>query len=263
MPRRKDLFLWGAVLTSIALLAGDCASYNMTNPPRSATEQLLLSTSADRALTNADLTIFANQKVFLDTTYFDSYDSKYAMGAIRDTLSRAGALLAADAKSSDIIIEARSGADSIDNSSSLFGIPNMGVPIPLAGSLQIPELAFYKSQKQHAIAKFALLAYANQSRAHIYSSGSLDGKSFNFYHKIFFVSWTTTDIPENKTKPDATEKEEAWHKLYTPENMVFTNTPVATAPPTVLTSTNTLATNAPSAANAPSATNSTNGASGM
>jgi hypothetical protein len=33
------------------------------------------------------------KRVFVDGTYFDSYDSKYVIGAIRDAFTRAGALL--------------------------------------------------------------------------------------------------------------------------------------------------------------------------
>ena len=78
-------------------------------------------------------------------TFIDSYDSKYALGEIRDALSRAGALLEPDAKDADIIIEARAGALSTDGADTLIGIPNTGLPIPLAGTLSIPEVAFYKS----------------------------------------------------------------------------------------------------------------------
>jgi hypothetical protein len=85
----KKIFIAGTFLFSAALLLGGCATNVTTNPARSATEQLLLSTAADRALQSANLTAFANQKVFLDTTYFDSYDSKYVIGtmAIANTFS--------------------------------------------------------------------------------------------------------------------------------------------------------------------------------
>ena len=218
----------GILLVLAALAGGGCASYKLTNPPRSATEQLLLSTAADRALASADLTMFANQKVFLDTTYFDSYDSKYALGEIRDALSRAGALLEPDAKDADIIIEARAGALSTDSSDSLIGVPNTGLPIPLAGTVSIPELAFYKAEKQFAYAKIALLAYANQSRAHIFSSGPLDGKSYNKYHKVLFVSWVFADIPEKQTKPEKAQKDQSWFPQYDAANMP---SPFATANP--------------------------------
>ena len=97
-------------------------------------------------------------------------------------------MLEPDAKGADIIVEARAGALSIDSSDSLIGIPNTGLPIPLAGTVSIPELAFYKAEKQFAYAKIALLAFANQSRTHIFSSGPLAGNSYNKYHKLLFVS---------------------------------------------------------------------------
>jgi hypothetical protein len=199
------IFIAGIFL-AVAALVGGCSSFKMTNPPRSATEQLLLSSAADRALASVDLSVFLNQKVFLDTAYFESYDSKYAIGEIRDALNRAGALLEPDAKSASIIIEVRSGALSIDSEDTLIGVPNIGVPIPLAGTISIPEVALYKSETQFAFAKIALLAYANQSRAHIFSSGPLDGKSYNKNHKILFIAWISTDLPEKQKKPEKAEK---------------------------------------------------------
>src|SRR5271155_4705962 len=156
----KNLFSTGTMLIFALFLFDGCAINNTTNPVRSATEQLLLSTAADHALQSANLKVFENRTVFLDTNYFDSYDSKYALGTIRDALSRAGAILEDSATNSDIIVEVRSGALSIDNSSFLIGIPSIGAPIPLTGAIQTPELAFYKSQKQHSVAKIALLAFA-------------------------------------------------------------------------------------------------------
>src|SRR4051812_13875844 len=99
--------LWIAavpVIFAVFLLNG-CTTAKKTDTSRTATEQLLLSTSADLALHSANLRLFANQKVFLDATYFDSYDSKYALGTIRDALSRAGAILEESASNSDIIVE--------------------------------------------------------------------------------------------------------------------------------------------------------------
>jgi hypothetical protein len=190
-----------ALFALAALLLTGCAVASATNPPRSATEQLLLSTAADRAIYSADLNIFADKKVFLDGTYFDSYDPKYVLGTIRDALSRAGAKLVAKDTDSDIIVEARSGGLSIDASQSFFGLPQTGVPIPLAGVLSIPELALYKSSRQYSYAKLALLAYDTHTRAHVYSSPGMLGKSHNTYYTFLgFIQWTGTDIPEKKRK---------------------------------------------------------------
>jgi hypothetical protein len=218
----QNLFSTGTLLFFAVFLFDGCSTNNTTNPARSATEQLLLSTAANHALQSANLMVFENRKVFLDTNYFDSYDSKYALGTIRDALSRAGAILEDGATNSDIIVEARSGALSIDNSSFLIGIPSIGAPVPLTGAIQTPELAFYKSQKQRSFAKIALLAFARQSRMHIYSSGPLAGKSYDNHYKFFFVSWVSTDIPEKHTKKKA-EQYQSWFPQYDAENIPFTN----------------------------------------
>jgi len=206
MWRREHCAAIGIFLLGVIFFAGGCATSDMTNPPRSVTEQLLLSTAADRAMTKHDFTMFTGKRVFVDSTYFDSYDARYVMGAIRDALSSAGARLVDAVTNSDIIVQARSGGLSIDSSDSLVGIPKMGMPVPLSGALQIPEIAFWKSQKQRSIAKFALLAYENQSREHFYSSGPLMGQAYNNYYKLLgIITWTSTDIPEKK-KPKKHKK---------------------------------------------------------
>jgi hypothetical protein len=197
----KVKFQLTTIAVLAALLATGCSTSVMTNPPRSVTEQLLLSTAADRAIASRSYIDFAHKKVFVDQTYFDSYDPKYVIGSIRDALSRAGALLVNSAKDSDIIIEARSGGLSIDASDSLFGIAQTGLPIPLAGVLNVPELALYKSSRQKSIAKLALLAYDSHSLEHFYSSGPMVGKAYNTYYKVLgMIDWTRTDIPEKKRK---------------------------------------------------------------
>jgi hypothetical protein len=197
--RGRHLIL--VALAAVALqLTNGCTTMRQTDPARTATEQLLLSTAADRATEDAAFAQFAHKKVFLDTTYFDSYDSKYAIGAIRDALSRAGALLMAVNKDSEITIEARSGALSTDDRTYLLGLPAMGVPIPLAGTVSTPEVALYKSSKQHSTAKFALLAYTTQSREHVFSSGSMVGKAYDNYFNILIVPVHRTDVPEMKKK---------------------------------------------------------------
>ena len=195
---------WLPVPALAALLLSGCTEFKVSNPSRSATEQLLISTAADRAVNSTGLNLFAQKKVYLDGTYFDGYDSKYVLGTIRDALSRAGALLVNEATNSEIVIEARSGGLSVDASESLVGIPTSGAPTPLAGALQIPELAFYKSGRQDSIAKLALLAYSTKTREHVFSSGPVVGRSYNKYYSFMgLIHWTTTDIPEKNNNKAA------------------------------------------------------------
>lgn len=212
-------FACGIAIFTAMVLCGGCTTQEETNPPRSATEQLLLSSAADRALTQANLNMFAGRTVYFDFTYFSSYDQQYVEGAIRDAFSRAGALMAPDNKSADIIVEARAGAYSIDTNSSFFGIPSIPLPIPGTAEEPVtPQVALYQKEAQVSYAKFALLAYANKTRAHIYSSGSLDGSSHWTYKALIFVSWRSTDIPE-KAKPKYKHKYEVWFPQYDTQNL--------------------------------------------
>ncbi|HEV2694658.1 MAG TPA: DUF6655 family protein [Verrucomicrobiae bacterium] len=241
---RKHAKILSAVtsLIVIGFLSTSCTSNKNTETARSATEQLLLSTAADHALRSANLELFAHQKVFLDTSYFDSYDSKYVIGTIRDALSRAGAILEDNAAGSDIIVEARSGALAIDSSETLFGIPTFTAPVPLTGTLQVPEIAFYKSSKEDSIAKIALLAYAKGSREHIYSSGSLDGASHDRAYRCLFIAWIRTDLPEKTKDAKKAQKLQTWYPQYDE-----THLPAMNAPET--------ATNSPAAVGGQSTTN--------
>jgi hypothetical protein len=161
----------------------------------------MLSTAADRALAKADFNGFAGLKVFFDTSNFDSYDSKYVIGAMRDAVSRAGALLVKTQPEADIILEPRSGGLSIDTSTSLLGIPTTQAPVPLAGVVQLPSIYLYRSDKDFSVAKFALLAYTNKTGGHFYSSGPLVGKAYEKnFSLIGMVSWVLTDVPEEKSR---------------------------------------------------------------
>jgi hypothetical protein len=189
---------WGLIGTMGILLSG-CTQTELTKPKRAATEQLLISTAADRALAQADFSIVNGKKVWVDKMYFDSTDEDYVLGSIRDLISMKGGLLAQKVEDAELVIEPRSGALSIDSTSSLIGLPSSGAPLPLAGAVQIPEIALYKSEKQFSIAKIALLAYERSSGKHVASSGSLIGRANIKYYKFLgIITYNKTNIPERK-----------------------------------------------------------------
>lgn len=221
IPRRcLTHFAFGLAIFIVAtLMLAGCASQETTSPARSATEQLLLSSAADQALAGANLSIFAGRSIYFDFTYFDGYDSKYAEGEIRDAFSRAGALMASDSKSADVIVEARSGAYSVDTNESFFGIPSIPLPIPGTAEEPVtPQVALYQTIGQTSYAKIALLAFDNKTHAHIYSSGSLDGKAYNNHESLLFFSWWATDVPE-KAKAKRRQKYETWFPQYDLQNL--------------------------------------------
>lgn len=183
---------------ALVILTG-CTQTGLTKPARSATEQLLLSTSADRALEQVNFPIVRGKKVFVDRTYFESFDKEYIIGSLRDYVSVNGGLLVGKIEEADLVMEPRSGAHSIDASSSIIGLPASAAPLPLAGSVQLPEIALYKSEKQYSITKLAVFAYERESKAHVASTGTIVGRANIKYYKFLgLISYTKTTVPERQ-----------------------------------------------------------------
>lgn len=188
-------------LMLVALAAGGCTTQRETEPARTATEQLLISTAADHAAARLVLGIPPGTKVFLDATNFEGIDGKYAIGAIRDHLLKEGLWLVDLRSEADAIVEIRSGALSTDKHDALVGIPQFDIPIPLAGSdLTFPEIALYKESQRRGVAKFAATGYDAETGRHLGSTGP----QYGFSHKtewtvLLFISWTSTNaIPREE-----------------------------------------------------------------
>ncbi len=172
-------------------LSGCGTLWKTTEPRRTALSQVLVSTAAERAATA--LTTDNNGQVqsnlasglgksFVDAKNFKNSDELYALQAIRDSFLAAGIVLVDDVKKADTIIEVATGALSIDNTSSLVGIPAMALPVPLAGNVQIPEVALYKTTNDRGLAKFSI----SLRDAH---TGKVRIKPFTAVGTAFSKSW--------------------------------------------------------------------------
>jgi hypothetical protein len=189
--------LRGLGVAILSFLLTGCHSLKVSEPKRTAAEQLLLSTAADRGLQGVDLAPLRGKKVFLEEQYFRSYDQAYILGAIRELISTNGAFLVRTIDEAEIIVEARCGGLGIDTRTSLFGIPEIPIPIPMVGTIATPEFALYKAELHDSTGKFALLAYDSKTGGYVHSTGSLAGKAyFNYYKLLGFFNWRSTDIPE-------------------------------------------------------------------
>ncbi len=192
MPRP----LWPIFALILSLAA--CSSAKESNPQRTATEQLMISTAADRAAERLTLDIPQGSKLFVDATNFEGTDGKYAIAAIRDRLLRLGGQLAKDRDSADLVVEIRSGALSMDDEQTLLGIPKFDVPIPLAGGFTFPEIALFKKRQRTGIAKFGATGFGAKEGEYVGSTGPQYGLSRETeWVVLLFISWTTTDyVPE-------------------------------------------------------------------
>ena len=200
LRKLRTLFL----VMAFACIAASCSTVNQSQPPRTATEQLLISRAADHAAERLAVKLPPKTAVFLDTSDFEGFDQKYAIGTLKDRLLKSGVRLV-DKGKADVVVEIRSGALSINKSENLIGIPSVPIPIPLTGApLTTPEIALFKDEKQQGVAKFAMTAYGAKDGALRASSGPVYG----FSHRtkwvvLLFISWTTQDIlPEDQEPSD-------------------------------------------------------------
>lgn len=146
-------------MAGLLLALSGCTTARETSPSRTATEQLLISAAADRAANALTLNFPPESRVYVDDSYVEGTDSKYAIAALRARLLTLGARLVAERPQADVVVELRSGALSIDESKTLVGLPDFDLPIPLAGQLGVPEMALYKKDVRQGVAKFAAIAY--------------------------------------------------------------------------------------------------------
>jgi len=187
---------WVVAGLGMVLVASGCTTPRLSAPARTATEQLLLSTAADRAVAQMDLSRLKGMKVFVDATNFEGTDKGYAIAAVASRLNQQGALLVDDKKEAEAIAAIRSGALSADGGSFLIGIPSIAVPSPFGAALQFPEIALLKKTRETGIAKFALNAHEAATGQHLLAIGPVSGRSRYSLWAILLVPFSVSDIPE-------------------------------------------------------------------
>lgn len=185
--------------SALALALCSCTMNTVTVPGRSATEEMTISTAADRAAEKLAGDLSTGGSVYIDATYFDAPDAKYAIGAIRAAIARRGNKLSADRSKADRVVEIRAGALSIDQNKFLIGIPEFSFPLPLAGVVTFPEIAIYSFHDNQGVAKFAATEI-------IQSDGSLvvaPEPDYAYSHNekrtaLIFITWSHQDYIAKK-----------------------------------------------------------------
>lgn len=186
---------------TLAAALSACSTVRESQPGRTATEQLLFSAAVDRVCEKLALQIPAESKIFVDASYVEGTDSKYLVASLRDRILREGGQLVARRDQADLVFEPRVGALSVDRKNTLVGIPSIPIPIPLAGDLNLPELALFKRDRQQGVVKLALASYDAKTGALKQALKPVYGFSQRTdWVVLLFVSWQSNDLmpdPEN------------------------------------------------------------------
>jgi uncharacterized protein YceK len=179
--RNAVLGFWVVALVAAVVLPG-CGTVRVTTPARTATEQALVSTAADRAVRAAKLDGCAGKAVFVDMSLCEAIDKGYVERRLHKAVLDSGGSLAADAKGAAVVLQVASGALSTDDRSYLFGIPSIPLPIPTAGeTLVLPELAIFKLERHRGKAKLLLNAVDPKTNQTVWSVPISYGRSHQAY----------------------------------------------------------------------------------
>ena len=197
------------VLLAATAILGACASVTETNPARTATDMLLVNRAADRAVEGLTLPIPQGARVFIDETYFQAENARYALSAIRAALSDAGYAISRDRDSADAIFEVRAGALSLEQMRRVFGIPDMRVPInETLNVVSIPELSIYSNRDRMGVAEFSGFLYDGRTGLPLGAVTPMIGQYKIRSHKaLMVVTWGQQLAQPGERDPGSSWKE--------------------------------------------------------
>jgi Family of unknown function (DUF6655) len=203
--------------------AGGCATVRVTDPPRSATEQFLMSQAVSRALEQLNVDALRDRKVWLETGYFTgaeqvtvngeirqrmftSPEQAFAAAELRERLLLGGARIVPDRKLAEVIVEMRGAGIGIDRLENLIGIPAsvLGGPVTsdVTGNVPLvtPEIALYKNTRQRGFASVSFVAYRADTGEYLTSSGPYIGRTIRDDFWLFGAGPRTVgNVPTTET----------------------------------------------------------------
>jgi hypothetical protein len=207
MPVRNRPLAAPCLLTLGLLLTG-CTVVRETQPLHTATEELLVSHATEIAADKLAAALPSGRRAYVDDLHLKGEGADYAVSAIRAACLRHGLLLAPDRASSDIVVEVRMGAASIDSRDTVLGIPAVAVAIPgTLTAVPVPELSAYSKAMRKGTVELAAFAYDARTGQPVAFIGPTGGERLIQETKILtiFGSGSRVERP-GAVRPDAPKR---------------------------------------------------------
>jgi uncharacterized protein DUF6655 len=173
------------VLACLALLVSGC-TVRETTTPRTATEVLLVSTAAERAIQSYDASPLAGRRVAIDASRYSGIDKSYVVSSLRTQVVRGGGRLVKDLRATrpeapppEVVIELRSGTLGIWDGDFTIGVP----PLDVRGAVEeipitSPPLYLLNRGSQQGFCKVQLFSYEVGSQRVLQREHELWGRSY-------------------------------------------------------------------------------------
>ncbi len=195
------------------IFAAGCASVRVTDPPKTATEQFLLSQSATNAVDSLSFDSLFGMRVFVDSSHFAPADKEFILGEFRARMLSSGVQIMDSVEKADVVVEVRSSGVGIDRYENMVGVPSISGPATAAAgadgvmsTIITPELAITKKIRQVAYASIAYAAYHRKTGEIVAQSGPALGTSYR--EDWWFIGigpQSVGTIPPVKHKSDTSE----------------------------------------------------------
>ncbi|WP_169977604.1 DUF6655 family protein [Tautonia rosea] len=168
---------------AVALLVGagsGCGSIRVTDTPRSATEQLLLTEAWDQAIGAIDFSQFAATPVKLDDALLGGPDKNWMVYRLREAMARQGVILVDDPEKAEVVVEAAAGVYGTNSNSMILGIPanNVMGALPFVPPMAMGEAALATRTDQFGVTRLALFARDTATGHFVWESGTIEADSY-------------------------------------------------------------------------------------
>lgn len=184
------------ILCSVSLMlgVGGCSlSYETTNTPRAATEQLVLAQAFQRSLIDAVVPVVRpGQSVAVETTGLTA-DQGYASALIERWLSREGFYVPKDKDGKEtLVVRVTLDAFGTLYNQTFFGMPAFSSTfIPFA----LPKLTLYQATRQRGLARFSMDFLDKKTGQLVGSTPTYEGDAYyNEYIILLVFSTASSDL---------------------------------------------------------------------
>jgi len=182
----------GAGLGALALagLATGCisAAHYSTDTPRSATEQLLVTTAAERAVDRLSWPDVRDRRVAVEVVSPNEKDAGYLKAALEAKARELGAQVV-PAEEAEWILAARAGALGTERRDLALGIPEIPTPFGIT-----PGISFYEHRRQRGWAQVRLAARDADGGVIAASDAPVLTNAFRSSHRIILFVIERDDI---------------------------------------------------------------------
>jgi hypothetical protein len=167
--------IFGGLLVGVGGSVGCRSTVSVTNTAETASQQLLLNTSADAAVCSLDFRPLAGRTCFLETSGLGGQSSGYLPYRIRRQMFTQGARLVDDRENAEVIVEAGLAAYGTDSQKDEVGI---------ADANSIPDIDLCIRETQYGVAKLELFAWEKASGNVIWESPMMRADSYQVIRKV-------------------------------------------------------------------------------